>query len=118
MSRSRITGLAILGVLSVLDVAGPLMTDGHNPPMSVALVGSAIGLASLVCLAYVLRGARRAMLPLVILRVVSAATAVPAFLVADVSAPIRALAGGIIVLTLVGVVLSWTPQRTRAAVAS
>ncbi len=105
MSRSFRTGLAVLAVLSLLDVAGPLMTNGDNPPMSVALVGSVIGLASCVCVYLAWKGAHRAVLPLVVLRLLSALTAVPAFFVADVPAAIRALAGVIVLLSIVGVAL-------------
>jgi hypothetical protein len=105
MSRSFRTGLVILGVLSLLDVAGPLMTNGDNPPMSIALIGSVLGLLSLVCVYLAWRGAGRAVLPLVGLRLLSALTAVPAFFVADVPAAIQALAGVIVLLTLVGVAL-------------
>jgi hypothetical protein len=105
MSRSFRTGLALLGVLSLVDVAGPLMTDGDNPPMSVALAGSVLGLASLVCLYFAWRGSRRAVLPLAALRLLSALTAVPAFFAADVPGAIRALAGVIVLLNLAGIAL-------------
>jgi hypothetical protein len=103
MSRSFRTGLVILGVLSLVDVAGPLMTNGDDPPMWVALVDAAIGLASLACAWLAWRGQRRAVLPLVVLRLVSAASAAPAFFVSDVPAAVRVLAGGIVLLTLVAV---------------
>ena len=59
MSRSCRAGLVLLGVLSLVDVAGPLMTNGDNPPMSVALAGSVLGVASLICLYVSWRGSRR-----------------------------------------------------------
>jgi hypothetical protein len=103
VSRSFRTGLVLLGALSLVDVAGPLMTDGGNPPMSVALAGSVLGLASLVFLYLARCGSSRAVLPLAALRVLSALTAVPAFFVADVPSAIRALAGIIVLLNLVGI---------------
>jgi uncharacterized membrane protein len=115
MSRSFRAGLVLLGVLSVLDLAGPLMTDGDHPPMWVALVGSALGLASLVCVVAAWRGARRAVLPLVVLRLLSALTAVPAFFVDDVPAGIIALVAAIVVATLIGVALV-SGSRGRMAV--
>ncbi len=113
MSRSRTAGLAILGLLSVLDLAGPLLTDGDNPPIEVALVGSVVGLASLVLIAYVARGASRALAPLIVLRVLSALSAAPAFFVGDVPAGIVALAGSLVALTVVGVLLVVRPLAVR-----
>lgn len=58
MSRSFRAGLALLGVLSALDVALPLLTDREHPPMAVALVASALGVASLALVVSSLVGAR------------------------------------------------------------
>lgn len=78
-SRSVRIGLGVFAVISLLDLLLPLYTDGENPPMSVALISSAIGLASFVLVVSAWRGARRAVLPL-LLRILSAITALPAFL--------------------------------------
>ena len=115
MSRSFRTGLVLLGILSVLDLAGPLTTDGDHPPMWVALVGAGIGLVSLAFVALAWRGARRAVLPLVVLRLVSALTAVPAFFVDDVPAGVVALVAVFVVATLAGIALV-SGSRTRVAV--
>lgn len=117
MSRSYRTGLVILGVLSLLDVAGPLMTDGDHPPMSVALIGCALGLVSLACLWPAWRGSTRAVLPLVVLRLLSALSAAPAFFVADVPGAIRVLAAAIVLVTL-GAVAMVVGARPRQAVAA
>jgi hypothetical protein len=117
MSRSFRTGLVLLGVLSLLDVAGPLMTNGDDPPMSVALFGSVLGVASLFCVYLAWRGSGRAVLPLAGLRLLSALTALPAFFVGDVPPAIRALAGVIVLLSLVGVALI-VGSRTRRAVSA
>ncbi len=117
MSRSYRTGLVILGVLSLLDVAGPLLTDGETPPMSIALAGAALGLASLVCVVLAWRGNARAVLPLAVLRLVSAATAVPAFFVDDVPVAIKALAGVLVLLNVLGVSLV-VGSRSRELVAA
>jgi hypothetical protein len=113
MSRSRTFGLAILGLLSLLDLAGPLLTDGDNPPMGVAIVGAVLGLASLVLIVYVARGASRAVAPLIVLRVLSALSALPAFFVGDVPAGIVSLAGSLVALTAVGVVMVVRPLPVR-----
>lgn len=117
MSPSFRAGLLVLGVLSLIDVAGPLMTDGGKPPMWIALVDAAIGLASLVCVWAVWRGERRAVLALVALRLVSAASAVPAFFVSGVPAPLRALAAGIVLLTVAAVAMVVGARGDRAVTA-
>jgi hypothetical protein len=106
MSRSyyRI-GLVVLAAMSVIDLLGPLFTDGSHPPMSVALVGAAIGLASLALVPSAWRGSRRAAWILVGLRLLSALSAVPAFFVSDAPAPAVGLAGGLIAVTVAGAVL-------------
>ena len=114
MTRSRSVGLAILGLLSVLDVLTPLFTDGDHPPMAVALVGSVIGLASLVLIWHVARGARRAVMPLVLLRVLSAFAALPGLIVDDVPVAIRGLVAVWVALTIVGVVLVARPASRIA----
>jgi hypothetical protein len=115
MPRSYRTGLIVLGVLSVLDVLGPLATDGEHPPMWIALIGSALGLASLALVVAAWRGSHRAVLPLVVLRLLSALSAVPAFFVDDVPAGIIALVAVIVAATLVGVALV-SGSRERVAV--
>ena len=47
MSRSIRTGLVLLGILSVLDLLAPVLTDGEFPPIPIALAVAALGLAGL-----------------------------------------------------------------------
>jgi hypothetical protein len=115
MNRTR-TGLALLAFLSLVDVPTPLVTDGDHPPMSVALVSSALGLASLALAWYAARGSHRAVAPLVVLRVLSALTSVPAFFVDDVSGGMRALVVGFLALTAAGVALTVSPGARAEAV--
>ena len=114
MSRTFRAGLVVLGLLSLADLAGPLLTDGEHPPMSVALIGSALGLVSLVLVVFAWRGARRAVVPLIVLRALSALSAVPAFFVGDVPAAALAAAGLVVALTALGVALLLTPARQLA----
>lgn len=114
MSRKSL-GLSLLALLSLADVSLPLVTDGENPPMAIALVGSALGLASLALVWYAARGASRAVAPLIGLRSISALTAVPAFFVADVPAAAVAFAAAFIALTAAGVALVAVPAREPAA---
>ncbi|MEV6417958.1 hypothetical protein [Kribbella sp. NPDC051718] len=116
MSRMFRTGLVLLGLLSVGDLAGPLLTDGEHPPMSIALIGSALGLASLVLVVFAWRGARRAVVPLIVLRVLSALSAVPAFFADGVPGAAVAVAGLLAVLTVVGIALLLVPSKELAGV--
>lgn len=101
----RRAGFVLLGLLSLLDVVSVALTDGRFPPLWVALLGAALGVASLVLLLPAWRGSRMALGALVAARLVSAATAVPAFTQGGVPVPIMVLAGAIVVLTLVGCAL-------------
>ena len=103
MTRSSRAGLIILGVLSLGDLAAPLLTDGEHPPMFIALIGAAIGAISIVLLILAWRGRTAAAIALVVVRLLSALTAVPAFLVPGVPTVPMILAGVSITLTLVGI---------------
>lgn len=111
MSRKFRAGLIVFGLLSLGDLASPLLTDGEHPPMSIALIGSAIGLISLVLVVFAWRGARRAVVPLIVLRLLSALTAVPAFFAGGVPAAAMVVAGVGIALTLLGTALVLVPAR-------
>jgi hypothetical protein len=103
MSTTYTTGLVLLGVLSLGDLAAPLYTDGQSPPLFIALIGCALGLLSLVLLARAWRGRVFPAVALIVLRLLSALTAVPAFFVPGVPAIPLVLAGVAISITLVGV---------------
>lgn len=117
MSLSFRAGLIVFGLLSAGDLALPLLTDGEHPPMAVALVAAVIGLASIALVISAWRGARRAVLPLVVLRLLSAAAAVPAFFAPDVPAPAVASAGVVVGLTVLGVVLLLNARRAAEVAA-
>jgi hypothetical protein len=111
------SGLALLGILSVFDVAAPAMTDGEHPPMSIAVFCAVLGVASLACSVAAWRGHRVALMTLIGLRVVSAATSVPAFFVAGVPAVALVAAAVTVVLTIAGVVLVLATGRARMELA-
>ncbi|HWM73323.1 MAG TPA: hypothetical protein VNQ53_06270 [Nocardioides sp.] len=98
-------GLVLLAVLAVGDLATPFVTDGDTPPMWVALISLALGLATLACLPAAWRGRRPALLGLFGTRLLSAVLAVPAFFVDDVPGDVVALVGVTVALTVAGVVL-------------
>jgi hypothetical protein len=106
----------MLGLLSLVDLAGPLLTDGQHPPMSIALIGAGLGLISIVLVILAWRGRLAAAIALVVLRLLSALTAVPAFLVPDVPTGSMIAAGFGIGLTVVGAVLVFAGLRRPAVV--
>jgi len=119
MSGLYRAGLIVLGLLSVGDLSGPLLTDGEHPPMSIALAGAALGLVGVVLVVLAWPGRPAAAIGLVVVRIMSALTAVPAFFMPEVPAVPKVLAGVFIVATLVGVVLVLSGvRRPVAAVAT
>ena len=111
MSTLYRSGVVLLGILSVIDLAAPLYTDGQHPPMIIAVIGSVLGLVSIVLAVFAWRGRTAAAVGLCVVRVLSALTAVPAFWVTGVPGPVMAVAGSFIVLTIVGVVLALAGLR-------
>jgi hypothetical protein len=103
LSRPVVAGLVLLAVLSLADVAGPLLTDGEHPPMSIALIGCALGVVSLGLILWYRRTHRRTILAALIL--LRAASAVPAFVIRDVPAPALVFAALLVALTVVGALL-------------
>lgn len=114
--RLFIAGLAVLGLLSVADLLAPLMTDGETPPMFIAVIGSVLGLISLVAIFGAHRGSRAALVVLLVIRSLSALTAMPAFFVPDVPAPARMAAGVGIGFTILGIALVLGGRRMAAEV--
>ena len=115
MSRSNRFGLVVLGLLSVVDLFSPLMTDGEHPPMEIAVGGSIVGLISLALVVFAWRGKRWALAPLITLRLASALLAVPAFFASDVPAAAVAAAGVGVAATIIGVVAVLLPARELAS---
>lgn len=109
-------GLVVLGIISVGDLAAPLLTDGQAPPMAIALIGSVLGLISLIMVGLGWRGRGWAAVTLVVVRLLSALTAVPAFLEPGVPVVPMVLAGIAITATLVGAVLVFAGLRRPALV--
>jgi hypothetical protein len=114
MSALYRSGIVLLGILSVIDVTAPLYTDGQHPPMIIAVIGSVLGLVSIVLAVLAWRGRMAAAVSLCVVRVLSALTALPAFWVTGVPGPVVAVAGTFVVLTIVGVVLTLAGLRQPA----
>ena len=111
------TGLVLAGLLGLADLATPLVTDGEHPPMVVALIGAALGLATLAAIVPAWRGGRGAAWTVVATRLVSAVTALPAFIVPDVPAEAVLAAGVGVAVTLLacGVIVTSLTRRTAGA---
>ena len=116
MSALYRSGVVLLGILSVIDLTAPLYTDGQHPPMIIAVIGSVLGLVSIVLAVFAWRGRTSEAVGLCVVRVLSALTAVPAFWVTGVPGPVMAVAGSFIVLTMVGTVLTLAGLRRPALV--
>lgn len=99
-------GLVILGVLSLGDVAAPLLTDGEHPPMAVAIVASVLGVLSIVFVVLAWGGRRWPIIPLIVSRALSALAAVPAFLVEGVPGTAKVASAVLIGLTAMGIALT------------
>lgn len=118
MSPLYRAGLVVLGIISVGDLAAPLLTDGQTPPMFIALIGSGLGLISLIMVGLAWPGRIWAAVTLVVVRLLSALTAVPAFLEPGVPLIAMILAGIAITVTLVGAVLLLAGIRRPALAAA
>jgi hypothetical protein len=114
MSALYRSGIVLLGILSVIDLTAPLYTDGQHPPMIIAVIGSVLGLVSIVLAVLAWRSRTAAAVGLCVVRVLSALTALPAFWVTGVPGPVVAVAGTFVVLTIVGVVLTLAGLRQPA----
>jgi hypothetical protein len=115
-SPGRHAGLVILGLLSLADVATLPLTDGEHPPYPIAALATLLGIVSFVLVVQALRDPSHPLRLLIGLRILSALTALPAFFVDDVPPAAQAIAGGIVVLTAVGVLL--TARRRMPVMAS
>jgi hypothetical protein len=103
-TRVRRSGLLVLGLLSLSDLTTIAFTDGTTPPWPVAISDAVLGAASLVLVVLAWRGRGGMIWPLVVLRALSALTALPAFFVGAGTALV-VLAAAIVVLTVAGIAL-------------
>jgi hypothetical protein len=113
------TGLVIAGLLALGDITTPLTGDGEHPPMVIAIICAALGLITAVALVPAWRtGSRAAVTAIVVTRLLSAVTALPAFFVDGVPGAIRAVAALGVAVSLLSVGLIATRLRRPAAVAA
>ena len=108
MARSKgfTTGLVIAGLLALGDIATPLVGDGEHPPLAIGLVCAALGLVTAAALAAAWRRqSRGAVTAIIVTRLLSAVTAVPAFVADGVPAAATAAAAVGMIMTAVAVAL-------------
>jgi hypothetical protein len=116
MTRSTPTtyGLAIcalIGVIDIISLAGLGSDDG--PPVIVTLSGAVFGVITLVGARMAWRGRRSGVVAVIVSRVLSALSALPAFFVDDVPDWVPPVVGIFVVLTVVGVGLLVVALRRR-----
>jgi len=116
MTRVSRAGLIMLGLLSLVSLASPLITDGQHPPMMIALIDAGVGLIGIILVILAWRGRTAAAIALVVVRLLAALTAVPAFLVPGVPTGAMTAAGVSIGLTGVGAALVLAGLRRPALV--
>ncbi len=107
--------LVLLGLLAAADLSLPFVTDGDTPPMSVAVISAALGLATLVCLRGAWRGQRPALIGVLVSRLLSALLTLPAFFVGDVPTGVVAVSAGTVGLTVLGIVVALAGSRRAVA---
>lgn len=114
MRTSLRVGLVLSILLGLGDLATP-MGGGDFPPMPVAVGGAALGLITIVAAILGWRGSRAAVAVVIATRLLSAASALPAFFVVGVPSAARIAAAAVIALTVVAIGLM-VPRMRRAAI--
>jgi hypothetical protein len=113
-SRSYATGLVIAGLLGLGEIVTLPFGDGEHPPVPVAVAGAVLGLVTVVGAVLAWRGRRGGAVAVIVTRLLSAATAVPAFFADGVPSAIIAVAATGIAVTLLSVALVATGLRRPA----
>jgi hypothetical protein len=115
MKRTTATtvGLVLGGLLGLSDAIGIVTSGGDGPPFPVAVAGSVLGVVTLVGVVLGWRGRRGGIVTVIVTRLLSALTAVPAFFVDDVPAPLVAVAAFGVGVTLLAVGLLAPALRSR-----
>ncbi|GIF51475.1 hypothetical protein DFJ67_7368 [Asanoa ferruginea] len=112
------TGLVLAGLLGLGDVIS-IVGGVDGPPLAVLIAGSLLGVITLVGVVLGWRGSRAGIVTVVVTRLLSALTAVPAFFVDDVPDGAVGFAAVGVAVTLITVALLAPALRptVRAGVA-
>jgi hypothetical protein len=120
MNRTKgfVTGLVIAGLLALGDITTPFTSDGEHPPMVIGLICAVLGVITAAGIVLAWRGSRGAVTAIIVTRLLSAMTALPAFFVDGVPAPAKIAAGAGIAITVLAVALIAPRLRRPAPVAA
>lgn len=103
----------LLGAGGLVGLAFPTPEGEVGPPLPVVVFNAVVGVVIVAAvLVGWLRGSRAATRAAAIILVLSAITALPAFVAPDVPAPLVMAAGVSVALTIVAVVLMLKPNRS------
>jgi hypothetical protein len=116
-SKAFVTGLVVAGLLAVGDITTPLFSDGEHPPIAVGLADAALGLLTVAGIVLAWRGSRGGVATIIVTRLLSALTAVPAFFVDGVPGGAKAAAATGCAAALITVALV-APRLRRPAPAT
>lgn len=120
ISTPQKAGVALGALLSLTGVPGvlaPTPEGDTGPPFIILAVGTVLGLIGLVAAAMAWRGGRGAMRVLAGAIIIGSLTAVPAFFV-DVPAPVKLAVGISVLVSVVAVILMFTPSSRPVLQAS
>jgi len=106
-------GLVLAGILGLGDLTSPFLPagdqndpDAAGPPMPVLIASAVLGLVTIIAVVYMWRTASRVSARIIAgARILSVISALPAFFVSGVPAPLVVLVAVITVVTVVAIVL-------------
>ncbi len=117
-------GLVIAGLLGLGDLTSPFTSLGgdsdpgaEGPPMAILIADAVLGLITIIAVVYMWRTASRISARIIAgSRILSVISALPAFFVSGVPAPVVVLVAAVVVVTVVAIVLIMSrPAPTPAA---
>ena len=106
-------GLVLAGLLGLGDAIGIVTGGGEGPPFPVVVAGAVFGVITVIGVVLGWRGSRTGIAAVIVTRLLSALTAVPAFFVDDVPAGAVGVAALGIGVTLLAVALLAPALRRR-----
>jgi FtsH-binding integral membrane protein len=116
--KAFVTGLVLAGVLALGDIVTPIFSDGEHPPIAIGIACAVLGLLTVAGIVLARRGSSRGgVVTIIVTRLLSAVTALPAFVVDDVPGAAKAAAAVGLIATVACVALI-APRLRRPALAT